>query len=105
MINLFIWNIRGLANIPSQRRLKKLLKANNVECFAILEPKITKNTIKDFEFKLGCSGSCTNNEGNIWVFWRNNAKVTIKQCTAQYILIALEIGGIATYIHFIHANS
>lgn len=38
IMNLLALNIRGLTNKSSLRRLKKIVKTNKVECFAIFEP-------------------------------------------------------------------
>src|SRR4051812_35487973 len=104
MLNFLVWNIRGIANLPSQRRLKKLIKVHNIDCVAIIEPKIRVGTAKDFEFKLNCNNSFSDVEGNIWVFWKNNVKATLIKCTSQYIYLTLEIGGIDTDIFIIHAS-
>src|SRR4051812_5333823 len=85
MINLLSWNIRGLGNSPSLRRVKKLIKTHKIDCFAIIEPKIKAATPKDYEVKLNCSGSFANNEGNIWVFWKYYVKCTVKHSTSQYV--------------------
>lgn len=68
MMKLIAWSIRGLANNPSIRRLKRLIKVQNILCSANVEPRVTKGSIKDYEFKLNCMGSISNHEGNIWVF-------------------------------------
>lgn len=46
------WNIRGLSNGPSLRRLKKLISIKKLSYFALLETIVTKGTIKEFERKL-----------------------------------------------------
>src|SRR3954464_7601564 len=89
MLNIIVWNIRGLGNPPSLRRIKKLVRVHNIDCFAIIEPKIKSATAKDYEYKLNCSGSFANHEGNIWVFWKNNISCTVIYSTAQYVHVSL----------------
>lgn len=82
MMKLLTWNIRGIANAPSLRRLKRIIKSNKIICFSIFEPKVTLDSIKDYEFKLNFINSFSNNEGNIWVFWKNEAKYSIISSTS-----------------------
>lgn len=39
MIRCLIWNIRGIMNKPSSRRIEKLIKLYNLSFFAIIEQK------------------------------------------------------------------
>lgn len=71
MIKALVWNIRGIVNGPSIRKLTKLLASYEVDCFAIFEPKCSKGTIKDYEKNFNCLKSVSNKEGNIWVFWKS----------------------------------
>src|SRR4051812_10546629 len=101
MVNILVWNIRGLANKPSLTRLRKLMKLHNIEVLAILEPKVTKGTIEDYEFKLNCVGSFSNREGNIWLFWKNSVKVVVHNFSAQFIFAMIDIGGVKSDVFFI----
>lgn len=71
MDKFLIWNIRGMANVPSLRRLNKLVRINNCVFFTILEPKVRKDDISCYQRKLRCTGSVANNQNTIWVFWKN----------------------------------
>src|SRR4051812_2119458 len=104
MLNLIVWNIRGLGNTPSLRRIKKLVKAHKVDCFAVIEPKIKTATAKDYEYKLQCNGSYANEEGNIRIFWKNNVSCTVIHSTAQYVHVSLIMGGVESKFFFIQAS-
>src|SRR4051812_4290473 len=104
MMNLLAWNIRGLSNSPSVRRLRKIIGTGNISVVAIFEPKITVGDIRDYEFKLNCVGSCANLEGNIWLFWKSGVICSILHSIAQYISALINIGGIEVVIFFLHAN-
>lgn len=54
MIRTILWNIIGIVNSPSIRRLKKTLTSNKVDICAIFEPKYSKGSIEDYEKKLNC---------------------------------------------------
>lgn len=66
-----VWNIGGVGNAPSVRRLKHLIKTNNVAIFAILEPKIYNEEILVYQNKLRCIGSLSNPQNTIWIFWKD----------------------------------
>lgn len=53
-----------------------------LSCFALLEPKVIKDTIKDYEKKLNCQGSVCNLEGTIWIFWKSNIKCSMMAVTS-----------------------
>lgn len=104
MMKLIAWNIRGLANNSSFRRLKKLIKKNNVSCFAIFEPKVAKGSVNDYAIKFNCLGSISNHEGNIWLFLKLGIKCSVLHITAQYISMILAVGDIDVIIFFMHAS-
>lgn len=64
-MNILAWNIRGLVNKPSLRRLKRIIKSNKIACFAIFEPKLGQSHLRDISSKLNVSDSVSNLEGNI----------------------------------------
>lgn len=103
-MKLLAWNIRGLANSPFTRRLKKSIKSNMVSCFAIFEPKVYKGSIKDYELKFSLFNGVANMEGNIWVFWRKIMKATLFSTSSQHVNMQMEFNGISCYVSFIHAS-
>lgn len=90
MIKFMTWNIRGLGNGPSTRRLKYLISLHKISCFAIFEPKFTKSPISDYELKLNCHGSVSNLPGSIWVFWKSNIQCTVMQNTRQLVTLQID---------------
>src|SRR5436190_994681 len=76
MINYLIWNIRGVANTTSIRRLKHLIKKHKVAIIAIIEPKSTRVPIVELQAKLRCIGSLSNASGSIWVMWKDHVQCT-----------------------------
>lgn len=97
-MNLLAWNIRGLANKPSLRRLKKLVKANNIGVLAILEPKLGHAHLNEIMFKLNYTGAVANQEGNIWVLWKSEMKCSIIFNCPQYVAVNVFINNIEVNI-------
>lgn len=91
MMNLLAWNIRGIANNPSLRKLKRLLKSNRVGCFAIIEPKISPSSLRDYNYKLTCVYAISNQEGNIWMMWKSNFKCSVMNISSHYISFKLQV--------------
>src|SRR4051812_19152652 len=90
-MNIIAWNIRGIANRPSERRLKKLVKLNNIGCLAIFEPKLDKSHINELTSKLKCDDAFSNQEGNIWVIWKSDISCSILHSCAQYVTVRILI--------------
>lgn len=71
MMNYLIWNIRGVANNSSVRRLKQLIKKHSISLVAIIEPKCSSIPIVELQTKLKFCGSLANEPDTIWLFWNN----------------------------------
>lgn len=104
MMKLLAWNISGLSNNPSVRRFKKLVKSHKISCKAIFEPKVCKNTSKDYKLKLKFSNYAANNEGNIRIFWSQDTKCKVLMTNAQHITSQIEVASICSYVSFVHAS-
>lgn len=104
MMKILAWNIWGLANNPSLRRLKKIFETNKIFCFAIFEPKVSKASIKDYAFKFNCLDFVANLEDNIWVFWKDLLKYSVLHLDKQFISIQVDFAGIIVMISFVHAS-
>lgn len=68
MFNSMFWNIKGISNKPSVRRVRKLIKMYKLSIFAILEPKTSNDGLHDYQRIFSCYGSYANTKGTIWVF-------------------------------------
>src|SRR3954467_14352047 len=103
-MNLLAWNIRGIGNIPSIRRLKKLFKNQSLCCAAIFEPKIDSIHLDEIKFRLKCDGSFSNIEGNIWLLWKFDFNCTILHASSQYIAVHASFSNMNVNIFFVHAS-
>lgn len=104
IMNLLVWNISNIANNLSIRRLKKLLKSNNLSCAAIFKSKINSTHINDIKFKLKRVDVVSNNEGNIWILWRSDFKCSIVHSCSQYIVVQTQLSNIDVIVFFVHAS-
>lgn len=89
MISGLIFNIMGIMNNSSIRRMKKLIKSHRLFFFAIIEPKAYSGDIQDFQRLFSCSGIYRNDKGSIWLFWKSDIQVQVVFSTDQFILVEL----------------
>ena len=66
------WNIRGIANAPTQIVLKRLIKNYNVCFLAIMEPLTLPNP-EWYSKALGLVFKGSNTNGKIWLFVEEGA--------------------------------
>lgn len=87
MINNLLWNIRGIGNIKSRRRVAKLVKMYNISLIAILEPLHHANKIQEFSNRIGFNFSLANQEADekIWLCW--NHEVVLVDAFEQCITV------------------
>lgn len=106
MIRATLWNIRGIMNNPSIRRLKKLIKTHRLSCFAILEPKSSANNIKNYQRMFSCTGACSNDKGTIWVFWKEDITMHLIGHSDQSIRMELSHASISSIplMNFVYAS-
>ena len=79
MINIISWNMRGAEKEVKRRRLKKLIKMNDVSFVAIQEPKLLVSKLPAFAKCIGMKHFCPNilAERNIWILWLDRINIKI----------------------------
>lgn len=89
MINNLLWNIRGIGNIKSRRRVAKLVKMYNISLIAILEPLHHANKIHKFSNRMGFNFKLTNQEADekIWLCWNHEVNVVLVDAFEQCITV------------------
>ena len=89
MINNLLWNIRGIGNIKSRRRVAKLVKMYNISLIAILEPLHHANKIQEFSNRIGFHFSLANQEADekIWLCWNHEVNVVLVDAFEQCITV------------------
>src|SRR4051812_11117213 len=103
-MNFLAWNIRGIGNYPSVRRLKKLFKNNSLCSAAIFEPKVDRTQLDVIRLKLKCDGSFANAEGNIWLLWKSHLKCTVIHSCSQYVAVQVMYSNMNVTIFYVHAS-
>lgn len=68
MINGLFWNIRGIANRASLRRLEKLLHLHSVYFLVIIEPMANVARIDEIRLFLGFSSVLFMQNNKAWIF-------------------------------------
>lgn len=89
MINNLLWNIRGIGNIKSRRRVAKLVKMYNISLIAILEPLHHANKIQEFSNRIGFNLKLTNQEADekIWLCRNHEVNVVLVDAFEQCITV------------------
>lgn len=89
MINNLLWNIRGIGNIKSRRRVGKLVKMYNISLIAILEPLHHANKIQEFSNRIRFHFSLANQEADdkIWLCWNHEVHVVLVDAFEQCITV------------------
>lgn len=89
MINNLLWNIRGIGNIKSRRRVGKLVKMYNISLIAILEPLHHANKIQEFSNRIRFNFSLANQEADdkIWLCWNHEVHVVLVDAFEQCITV------------------
>lgn len=97
MINNLLWNIRGIGNIKSRRRVVKLVKMYNISLISILEPLHHANKIQEFSNRMGFHFSLANQEADekIWLSWNHEVNVVLVDAFEQCITV--DIGFLCSY--------
>lgn len=85
MIKLLTWNIRGVGNIATVRRLKKLCSLHGFSIIILLEPFVAADQIKSLSTKLGFQDCLASENNKIWILWRHNLTVQLLSQTDQLV--------------------
>ncbi|KZV35592.1 hypothetical protein F511_32758 [Dorcoceras hygrometricum] len=88
MIGL-IWNIRGIGNKLSQRRVKFLREVHKLQFLAIIEPMIPLNH-EYMKRMFGFRGVHANISNKIWIFVDDSISLEILQDHEQFLHVKME---------------
>ena len=106
MINLLFWNIRGISRSPNFRRLKRLIDEFSIPLVAICEPKALPRDIHLFSARLRMDSWIMNNQGSIWVFYKNSFDCSLVGESSQHVSLKIisPIFPVPVYFSFVHAK-
>lgn len=98
MLKGVVWNIRGIMNISSMRRMKRLIKDNRLSFFVIIEPKAYSGNILDLHRYFSCSGSCSNSKDCIGFFWKRKINMQLLFESEQHVKMEMSHAMLSTSI-------
>lgn len=87
MVSLITWNINGISNGPSLRRIKKIIKIHQVSVIALLEPMISAEAILELKTKLQCQGCLANSTSKIWLLWKEGIHCYLLNDHEQHLTV------------------
>lgn len=70
MIKVLYCNLRGIANVSTMTRLKKIIRLHKVDLVMIMEPMVGIEQLDRYKIRLGFSNACRNLTSKFWFFWR-----------------------------------
>lgn len=85
MFNIIIWNVGGVNNLHTLRRLQDLASQHHIKILAILEPMVADNKLPIISKKLSLFNK-TNHGGvsrMIWILWDDKVPLQILSETDQ----------------------
>ena len=83
-LNFMFWNMRGIANTPTQNALKRIIKNYNVGFLAIMEPLTAPDPAR-YSKALGLVFKGSNTTGKIWVFVEEGADFVVEEDADQIL--------------------
>lgn len=91
MISSIFWNIRGVGNNSSIRRLKRLMEKNSLVLVTIQEPKIGKCNLQEVCKKLNFEGGLSNCNSKRWIVWKYKCETTLVRDNDQSLSVSINI--------------
>lgn len=85
MISGLFWNVRGVGNSSSLRRIKRLLRLHRFSLLALFEPMIPAARITDIQHQLHFDHCLFSHTNKIWQFWTNDLRVNLLDNSDQYL--------------------
>lgn len=104
---ILIWNIRGIGNAQSIRRLKILKRRYQLAIIAIIEPKKKTSCIDMYRSKLHMAHSVANlnDQARIWIFWEEEINILNIDHSDQHITVSVSSDLCRTfYFTIVHAS-
>ena len=95
-MRVLYWNIRGIANVPSQDALKQFVRVHNPEVLCIAEPFVALTSIPlSFWRSLGMRFVGANDRGsalpNLWVFCKTSLAPWIRVWSTSDQQVSLQV--------------
>lgn len=92
MINTLFWNIRGISNISSMTRQKKLIQLHYVSFITIMEPMVGLDRLLFMHLQLGFDYAINNSCSSIWILGNSSLDCDIVFNSDQCISVQCKHG-------------
>lgn len=90
MISCMFWNIRGVVNKASMRRLRKLCKLHSVSVLLLFEPMATFEHISHLSSYLQFPDFILSDNHKLCVLWRHDFRVLLQGQTDQFLHLQVD---------------
>lgn len=111
-MKIFYWNLRGIANVPTQDILKKFVRDHHPDVLCISEPFVSLDSIpSQFWTSMNLVAVCTNDRGaalpNLWVFCSPSLlhNVTIISRTDKQVSIGVVFDSVHCVLISVYAST
>lgn len=106
MVCFISWNARGIANVATIRRIKRLFRSHGVSLMAIYEPKSDFAAMGPLIRKLGCEDGVNNRNNRVWVLWKHGLKCMVIHDSDQALTLQIShpLWAEAVWVSFVHAS-
>lgn len=95
------WNLRGIANDPTQNILKRYVQVHNPEVLCISEPFVSLDSVhSSFWHSMNLVSVCTNDKGlalpNLWIFCKDAllSSIQILYASDQHVCFSITLDSV-----------
>lgn len=98
------WNVRGVANVATMRRLRKLIRLHSLSLLTLYEPMVDSSRLAEVKERLGFPHGVHSVSNKIWVLWKSNLVVTLLHQSGQLMHFHIYLQQSSCLVTFIYAK-
>lgn len=91
MIKGLIWNIRGVANTASLRRLRRLVRLHHPLFVVLIEPMVSTDRLSAIQSLLHFPNSLVSSTNKIWLLYSNHCSIIDFVVSEQYLHVHIRL--------------
>ncbi|KAJ6831866.1 uncharacterized protein M6B38_346945 [Iris pallida] len=89
MYKILIWNMRGITNQRTSKRIKILCMFHNASMIGIIEPQVSSDQIQKFKMKFEFQLTVENHKG-IWILVHEDTNIRMVHCFEQVLTVSFQ---------------
>ncbi|KAG0480185.1 hypothetical protein HPP92_011043 [Vanilla planifolia] len=93
MHNILFWNARGVGNLATIGRLRHLVRSNQLDLIALMEPLVGEDRIPLICSQIGLQDGLSASSGKIWLLWLSRCRLSVIRGSDQAVTMQLSILG------------